>query len=633
MRHPQVKDLLTAYFLSNGKCARLVLLLSLLCYAPAQAQKAAVPPSGDGPITVEGGQVFKQGTLNFEEVDPAKVAPMPKGWVAFKNTAYKLDYGEGVTVGPHVIRFSVASAGDRKLFDSLAILQAEWDKIDEKYFWLDRTILAPDAHAPDFNSKTISAKAERLGVFVIAQLVETQPPDRATADLSVEIVAPTEKAIANRELAYEIKITNHGPQNAAGIVLNGAGFASNEFVSATPPARGGGRCKQDGSNYGCKLDLLEKGSTAVFRLVLVPREMSRGRDGEGAQRLIVDSYVVGNANDPNFENNEARSDLLVSPDPNLEPQVKFNAPAEGELFVAPADIKLSVEARDPDGTLAKVEFYVGSKLLGEGEWAGKDQYGIVWHDAPPGPHQLTVMVTDDGGRQNYATMWVRVNGGLTVRVAAPLPGAAFNRTSRFKAENEIVYGPLSFEAAAFVGGSVRGIKEVAFLLRHDTPDIGGRKEIAKHTGADNATGDARYVATFSDLEPASYVLTVIATDVEGVESVSQPVRFRVNVAPVVKLRPVATAGPAMTAPADVSLVAEVSSGEDPILGDTRSGKVDFYADGKIIGSAPLDGFVGLAYFKWRGVPAGGYNITAIATDGNGLVSVPSAPLRLTVRNR
>jgi hypothetical protein len=60
---------------------------------------------------------------------------------------------------PHMtIRFSVASAADRKLFDSLLVLQAVWDRIDEKYVWADRTIRAPQAGSPDFNSKIISAR-------------------------------------------------------------------------------------------------------------------------------------------------------------------------------------------------------------------------------------------------------------------------------------------------------------------------------------------------------------------------------------------------------------------------------------------------------------------------------------------
>lgn len=91
------------------------------------------------------------------------VAPLPKGWAAYNNTAYRVDFGEGVMRGPDmIVRFSVASAPDRKLFDSLFVLQAERDRIDEKYVWVDRT----DAGARDFNTKTISARTNELGFFV-----------------------------------------------------------------------------------------------------------------------------------------------------------------------------------------------------------------------------------------------------------------------------------------------------------------------------------------------------------------------------------------------------------------------------------------------------------------------------------
>lgn len=613
--------------------AAVILFLLLLTPAPAagRVRQAAAPPAEDGPFKVEGGTIFKEGKFSFEEVEPSKVAPMPKGWAAFNNKAYRIDFGEGVVVGPHVIHFRVASAPDREVFDNLRVFQAEWDKVDERFVWQHCTILAPDKHAPDFGAKTISAKAERLGVFVVARLIEPQPPVTAVADISVEIIAPSGRALGNRELAYEVKVTNRGPQDAADLILRGAGFSSDQFVSATPPARGNGRCRQDGSNYGCKLDLLEKGATAVFRLVLNPREGPRWRYPEEGKDFSVFAFAASlAATDPHHDNNEARHSLLVFPDPNLAPRVKLTAPAREELFVAPAHIKLAAEASDPDGTLTKVEFYDGAKLIGAGVPAGKNLYHLDWRDVPPGPHGLSVVVTDDGGRSDYDTTVVMVNGALTVRVNNPRPGAVFNITAKYGGEHGVEYGPLKIDAAASVGTNGRRIKEVAFVLNYAAPGMGGMKEIARPAGADGATGESRYGVTFSGLNPTSYILTVVATDDGGVATVSSPVRFRVNSAPLVRLRPEMNATTGYKAPARVTLRADVFDDRDGDGPGSKGGKVDFYADGKLIGSAATDGFSGLSSFHWTDVPPGSYAVTAVATDGDGVASVPSNPLRITV---
>lgn len=620
-------------FLPPRTGAAVMLFVLLLSPAPAagRVRLAVALPAADGPFKVEGGRIFKEGKIRFEEVEPSKVAPMPKGWAAFNNKAYRIDFGEGVVVGPHVIHFSVASASDREVFDNLRVFQAEWDKVDEKFVWQHCTILAPDKHAPDFGAKTISAKAERLGVFVVARLVEPQPPFTAVADISVEIIAPSGKALGNRELAYEVKVTNRGPQDAADIILRGAGFSSDQFVSATPPARGNGRCKQDGSNYGCKLDLLEKGATAVFRLVLNPREGPRWRYPEEGKDFSVVAFAASlAATDPHNDNNEAHHSLLVFPDPNLVPQVKLIAPAQGELYVAPAHIKLAAEASDPDGTLTKVEFYDGGKLIGAGVPAGKNLYHLDWRDVPPGPHGLSVVVTDDGGRSDYDTTVVMVNGALTVRVNDPQPGAVFNITSKYGGEHGIEFGPLNLDATASVGANGRRIKEVAFVLNYAAPGTRGRTESAKPVGAVGATGESRYGVTFSGLNPTSYFLTVIATDDEGVATVSSPVHFRVNSAPLVTLRPEMNATTSYKAPARVTLRADVFDARDGDGPGSKGGKVDFYADGKLIGSAATDGFLGSSSFHWTDVPPGSYTVTAIATDADGITSVPSNPLRITV---
>jgi hypothetical protein len=52
----------------------------------------------------------------------------------------------------------------------------------------------------------------------------------------------------------------------------------------------------------------------------------------------------------------------VSPAP---PQVTITSPTNGTSFTPPATVDLEASASDFDGTVAKVQFYQGNKMVGE----------------------------------------------------------------------------------------------------------------------------------------------------------------------------------------------------------------------------------------------------------------------------
>ncbi|MFP4281357.1 MAG: Ig-like domain-containing protein, partial [Opitutales bacterium] len=79
---------------------------------------------------------------------------------------------------------------------------------------------------------------------------------------------------------------------------------------------------------------------------------------------------------------------------NYLPSVGLTAPAAGEVFTTGATISLAAEASDPDGSVAKVEFFNGATKLGEDSEA---PYTYEWTGAPSGILALTAVVTDDAG--------------------------------------------------------------------------------------------------------------------------------------------------------------------------------------------------------------------------------------------
>ena len=63
-------------------------------------------------------------------------------------------------------------------------------------------------------------------------------------------------------------------------------------------------------------------------------------------------------------------------------------------LTAPATITLTASAADSDGTIAKVDFYAGSTLLGTATTA---PYSVAWNDVGAGTYSLTAVATDNAG--------------------------------------------------------------------------------------------------------------------------------------------------------------------------------------------------------------------------------------------
>lgn len=119
--------------------------------------------------------------------------------------------------------------------------------------------------------------------------------------------------------------------------------------------------------------------------------------------------------------------------------------------------------------------------------------------------------------------------------------------------------------------------------------MGSPQEAGRLAAAVEATGEARSVATFSNLSAGPYVLTAVAADSEGVETVSDTFAVRVEDAPLAKLRP---------------------------RRRTRA-----RAESAVRRVAASDG---------RDAPAGSYSVTAVATGGH-TSKPPPPPLRVVVR--
>jgi hypothetical protein len=79
---------------------------------------------------------------------------------------------------------------------------------------------------------------------------------------------------------------------------------------------------------------------------------------------------------------------------NRPPTATLTSPANAATFTAPATVSLAATASDSDGTIAKVEFYNGTTLLGTATTA---PYSFTWSSVAAGTYTLKAMAYDNTG--------------------------------------------------------------------------------------------------------------------------------------------------------------------------------------------------------------------------------------------
>lgn len=82
----------------------------------------------------------------------------------------------------------------------------------------------------------------------------------------------------------------------------------------------------------------------------------------------------------------------AKPSRNLPPSVAIVSPADGARVDAGSDMSIDANAADSDGSIARVDFYRGSTLIGRATGA---PWRVVWRGVPAGEHALTAVAVDN----------------------------------------------------------------------------------------------------------------------------------------------------------------------------------------------------------------------------------------------
>ncbi len=284
------------------------------------------------------------------------------------------------------------------------------------------------------------------------------------------------------------------------------------------------------------------------------------------------------------QNNVTTSTLVsITISANAVPTVSITAPINNAQFVTGTSITINATAADANGTVAKVEFYSGTTLLGTDLTS---PYSFTWTNSVAGTHVLTAKATDN---QNNVTtsapvsIIVSANVVPTVSITTPINNAQF-----------VTGASVTINAiAADANGSVTKV------------------EFYRGTTLLGTDLTSPYSFTWTNALAGTHSLTAKATDNQNNVTTSAPVSIAVstNAAPTVSITAPINNVQFMTgAPITISATAADANGSVT--------KVEFYSGTTLLGTDLTSPYS----FTWDDAIAGSHQLTAKATDNENSVT-------------
>ncbi|MFN3402974.1 MAG: Ig-like domain-containing protein [Cytophagaceae bacterium] len=110
--------------------------------------------------------------------------------------------------------------------------------------------------------------------------------------------------------------------------------------------------------------------------------------------------LTARATDNNGAVTTSSAITVIVRSPNAAPSVSITSPTDNAAFAAPANINITANASDTDGSITKVEFFNGSVKLGEDLTS---PYSFNWNSIPAGSYTLTAKAIDNNGTSTTST--------------------------------------------------------------------------------------------------------------------------------------------------------------------------------------------------------------------------------------
>ena len=305
-----------------------------------------------------------------------------------------------------------------------------------------------------------------------------------------------------------------------------------------------------------------------------------------ALHSTANTSVYVKANSKEAQSNKPR--LAFTAD--KAPTVSLSAPTANSVFAAPANIGLAVKVSDADGSIAKVEYFRGTTLIGT---TISTPFAFNWSNVPAGSYSLSAKATDNSGVSTTSSaVNLVVDAAPSVGITSPADQSSYG-------------APASFNLSASASDSDGSIAKVEFYQ--------GATLLQSLT-------QAPHTIVINQSTPGTYTYSAKATDNAGIATQSSTVSVTVKAAAAPNVSLTAPLdGARLHAPASITLTAAASDS------DGRVARVDFFQDAAPIGSATLPPYS----ITINQASVGTYSFSARAVDDTGL-SAQSATVIVTV---
>ncbi len=446
----------------QGGTARLSVVVAGTPPLTYQWQKNGVDVSGatDAVLVVANAQEFNQGTYR----------------VVVANAFGTVTSGDAILVVQEPPAFVVQPQGaDLIVGGSVTLSVVVTGATPLRFQWQRNGVAVPDATNSTLvlsGVRSIDAGSYRV---IVSNLAGTVVSELAAITVSlpptISIVASDASAgeAAGESGAFTLNRTGSLAGDVlVNLTLGGSAVAGTDYQTIAGPI------------------VIPAGSNAV----VVPVLPLNDSGPEGTESVVA--TVVGGAG---YElGSPLTATVLILDDDNRAPQVSLVSPAAGSVVGAPATVTIAADAVDPEGALARVEFYLnGTNKVGELSAA---PFSITVSNLPAGVYQLVAVAHDAlGAFGTSRSVQLIVNAAPSVRISSPGSGAVFGAPASI---------PITVSASDTDGNVTRVELYVDGVL------------LAGLTSAP-------YAYLWTNVAAGSYTLTARAVDNRGATNASVPI--------------------------------------------------------------------------------------------------------------
>jgi regulation of enolase protein 1 (concanavalin A-like superfamily) len=208
----------------------------------------------------------------------------------------------------------------------------------------------------------------------------------------------TDAVLDNFKVTQSGSTANQPPSVAITSPANGSTFTAGTNITVNAAAN-------DSDGTVSRVDFFA-GTTQVGSAASAPYSATWSNVAAGTYSLTAKAVDNDGAS-----TTAASISIQVSTASNQSPTVSLTAPANGAVSTAPATVSLAANASDPDGTIARVEFYNGTTLLNTDTTA---PYSYSWTNVAAGTYSLTAKAYDLAGATAMSTaVTITVSGNTS----------------------------------------------------------------------------------------------------------------------------------------------------------------------------------------------------------------------------